>query len=100
MIEFISVDQSGVGSVGVAETNGGEIVDVPLEDTNLPAGVYLAHSVGLEGDMAPQAADYITRDLERPYVLSIRSGPESSSLCVTLLAAPTFIVVGDTSDVP
>lgn len=45
-----SVDLPGVGSGGLAETDGGEVVDIPVADTDLPAGIYMATEISLQGD--------------------------------------------------
>ena len=78
-----------------AETDGGEIVEILIEDTDLPPQRYLADRVSLEGEIAPQFAQYIATDLDTPYVLSVFPAAESQLSCVTDIFAPTFTVVTD-----
>ena len=97
----VSGDLPGVGSGGLVETNGGEVVDIPVTDTNLPAGVYIAAEIVLQGDRNESSGVYIA-DPGSPYVLSIDSvtDPHSSDQCVTEIAAPTFLVVSEASEEP
>ena len=69
-----SQDLPGVGAGGDAETNGGEIVDVLVGDTNLPAGIYFANRIDLEGDRPGNFAVY-TANSESQYILSIAAQP-------------------------
>ena len=90
-----SVDKTPPGSGGRAETDGDEIVEISMEDTNLPAGVYVADRINLDGDIAPQFAQYIASGLGMSYVLSVFPAAESQSSCVTDIPVATFEVVGD-----
>ena len=88
-----SVDEAPPGSASLAETDGGEIVEVSVEDTNLPAGVYVAGIIGLDGEIAPQTVSYAVDDLSMRYTLTVSSGTEAPGLsCVTDMLAPTFTV--------
>ena len=78
-----------------AETDGGEIVEIPIDDTDLPPRVYLADEIILEGEIAPQFAQYIATDFDTPYVLSVFPAAESQLSCVTDIFAPRFTVVTD-----
>jgi hypothetical protein len=95
-----AINGSVPGSNGSAETGGGEIVDVGVDNTDLAPGVYLAMTLILRGDetLLP-VASYSTNDPQMPYVLSISTVPEESDKCLTEIAAPTFTVVTDDSAV-
>jgi hypothetical protein len=88
------VDQAGPQSGASAETDGDEIVELRVEDTNLPPGEYVADRINLWGDIAPQFAQHITPPLGMPYVLSIFPAAEAVLSCVTDIPSPTFTVVG------
>jgi hypothetical protein len=66
-----SIDGAQPAFAYSAETNGGEIVEIRIEDTDLPPQRYLADRVSLEGDIAPQFAQYLATDSDTPYVLSV-----------------------------
>ena len=55
-----------------AETNGNEIVQLPLEDTELAPGVYFASSISLEGDDFPDSSEYTATHGEARYILGWR----------------------------
>jgi hypothetical protein len=95
-----AIDGSVPGARGSAVTDGGEIVEIGVDNTDLSLGVYLAHTLVLEGDDTPTIANYRTADPEMPYVLSISIVPEVSDKCLTDIAAPTFTVVTDASGAP
>ena len=97
-----SLEVSSVGSGGSAETDGGEIVDIPINDTNLPAGVYVANQISLEGERGDaQSTDYISdREVDATYRLSVLGSGDFLDRCVTELTAPTFIVLNGGSDEP
>lgn len=98
-VSIDSVDLPGVGTGGQAETIGSEIVDIPVNSTDLPAGVYVANDISLDGERNAQFAAYISdRDVEAAYRLSVLGTGESFDRCVTELTAPTFIVLSDGSD--
>lgn len=93
-----SFDETPLAFAYRAETDGGEIVEISIEDTDLPPRVYLAYQISLEGEIAPQFAQYIAADFDTPYVLSVFPAAESQLSCVTDIFAPTFTVVSDSAN--
>ena len=94
-VRIFSMDATAVANAG-GETEGGETVEIPVDNTNLPPGVYAAGSIGLHGEVVgPQLGIYLTFEFDMPYVLSIASGPESVMSCLTDISAPTFTVVSE-----
>ena len=98
---MVSKNQLDVGSGGEAETNGSEIVDVLMGDTNLPAGIYFAETIRLEGDGDLQRAVYIA-DPESQYVLSIPAefNAHGTDYCLTDIPPPTVLVTSNASERP
>ena len=94
------LDPSVPGTSGKAETNGGEIVEVRMVETNLTPGLYLVGTLVLNGAHSSPwpIVGYDTRDPALPYVLSRHQVPEFSDKCVTEIAAPTLTVVNNASD--
>ncbi len=83
----------------LTETGGDETVGLPLEDTNLAPGVYIAEYILLSGDVSPdktsyRAADYAS-DVAMPYILGVSFAAESGASCQSDIPIPTFEVVGD-----
>jgi hypothetical protein len=93
-VHIPSIDGSVPGAGGSAETDGGEIVEIGVNNTDLAPGVYFAHTLILDADDLP-VVSYSTPDPEMPYVLSISTVPEESDRCVTAIAAPAFTVIAD-----
>ncbi len=78
------------------ETDGNETVEFALEDTNLPAGVYVADWILLSGDILPKDTFYYPDDdLEMPYVLGVSFAAESVARCSSSIPVPAFEVVAD-----
>ena len=83
----------------LTETDGDETVGLPLEDTDLAPGVYIAEDILLSGDVLPDktsysAADYAS-DVAMPYILGVSFAAESGASCQGDIPIPTFEVVGD-----
>lgn len=79
-----------------AETEGDEIVQLPLEDTDLAPGIYFA-TISLEGgDAVEDRSEYSSAQGEAPYILSWWQHFElPQRRCQTDIPAPIFEVVGD-----
>lgn len=79
-----------------AETNGNEIVRLPLEDTDLAPGVYFASSISLEADDFPDSSEYTGTHGEARYILGWWRHFELPQVrCQSDILAPTFEVVAD-----
>jgi hypothetical protein len=78
------------------ETDGDEIVQLPLEDTDLAPGIYFA-TISLEGgDAFEDRSEYSSAQGEASYIVSWWyhfEQPQRS--CLTDIPVPTFKVVGD-----
>ena len=99
-VGFRSENLPGVGAGGEAETIGGETVDVLVRDTNLPAGIYFAHNIVLQGERPGEYGGYLAKIAESQYIQSTAGAGESAFLCLTDFAAAEFRVTGDASDQP
>ncbi len=78
------------------ETEGGETVELSVENTNLSPGVYVADSVTMWGEIAPDFGGYEVGDASLRYQFWTSFGTDSPGVrCVTEIAAPTFVVVAD-----
>ena len=99
-VNIEAIDGSVPGARGSAETEGGEIVDIGVNNTDLAPGAYLARILVLDGESnsLEQVGHYDTHDAETPYVLSVSTAPEELDTCVTAIAAPTFTVVASSLD--
>jgi hypothetical protein len=83
----------GVGGNEDAETEGNEVVNVPIEDTNLPPGIYVARIVTLDGENGGELAVYISdRDANARYTLSTSTSTNLLNLCTTEMVAPTVVI--------
>jgi hypothetical protein len=100
-VRIRSQNLPGIGTGGDAETNGGESVDVLVEDTNLPASIYFADSIDLEGERSGEFASYYILNAEPLYIQSIAStNADGSDRCLTDFAAAQFRITSDASDQP
>jgi hypothetical protein len=100
-VSIASIDLPGVGTGAQAETGGGAAVEIPVKDTNLPAGVYVANKISLDGERFAQSAGYLSdRDVDAAYQISVFGTGESFYRCETDLNAPTFVILGNGSEDP
>ncbi|MFW2386744.1 MAG: hypothetical protein ACN4G0_00285 [Polyangiales bacterium] len=99
-VRIRSEDLPGVGAGGEAETDGDESVEVLVEDTNLPAGIYFAHSIYLQGDGPGKYGGYIAKIAESQYFQGILTRPNGVENCLTDFAAAQFRVTSEASDQP
>jgi len=83
-----------------AETDGSGLVEISIEDTDLPAGMYVADRIDLDGDIAPQFTQYVASHSEKPYVLSDFPAAELQRSCVTDITPPTFTVATESASAP
>ena len=94
-------DDTDAGSLPIvvltAETEGAEIVQLPLEDTDFVSGVYFAESIVLAWDEYVDSENtYSTSDIEAPYILSTTFHFEQPAVsCRSDISVPTFEVVVD-----
>jgi len=96
-IRFVDDTDPGAGSGWSlrAETVGDEVVQLPLEDTDLAPGVYFADYIALAGDNAGNDTFYWNSDVTMPYVLNVVLGGDGGPSCRSDIPIPTFEVVGD-----
>jgi hypothetical protein len=84
-----------------AETNGAEIVRLPLDDTDLAPGVYFADTIYLGGDYPDAASTYSTAEVETPYILGTRFHQElPEDRCQSDVPVATFEVAADSPGGP
>jgi hypothetical protein len=78
------------------ETQGGETVELPLEDTNLPAGSYFVDSIILASEPPPAGLGmswYRTDESDAPYLFITTPNPDGQLRCRTEIPAATLVVV-------
>ena len=98
-VSIRSADEAS-GAALSKETDGDEIVELALEDTNLAAGVYRASFIDLSGDILPRDSVYRSPDADMPYTLWVSFAAESAANCLTDIPVATFTVVSEGSSGP
>lgn len=83
-----------------AETDDAGLLEISIEDTDLPAGEYVADRIDLDGDIAPQFTQYVASHSDTPFVLSDFPAAELQRSCVTDITPPTFTVATESASAP
>lgn len=77
-----SADDANVAQL-MTETDGDEVVQLSLDDTDLEPAVYLAYFIALESGSFPNSIWYTAGGIGAPYVLNMAVAPELRRSCVT-----------------
>lgn len=87
------INESWPRLTGAADTHGDEVVEMAVDTSSLPVGVYFVYQVSLEGVIAAHDAEYSARTSGQPYTLATFPSYDMRVECTTDVPAPSFAVV-------